>query len=471
MKKFISIILAVLMTLSLCACTGSGETAKEPEATFRVGYAREDITPSDGVPLGGYGDTLKRISTGYLDYLFATCIAVTDAQDNTVLLFSQDLIASTYYKEVRSNVSQATGIAEDNIMLCATHTHSGPDQKQSHSGITSWKTTYLAAVVKAAQAALEDRSAAEISIGRTQAEGLNFVRHYLQEGGTYVGDNFGSESAGKIIAHAEENDPEMQVIKFTRAAEDKKDIIMVNWQAHPCMTGGVSETNISADFIGSTREYVEKQIDCNFVYFTGAAGNQNVKSRIEGETPTTDVKEFGKLLGDNVLKALENMTPVASGEVKTTKLMYEGQVNHEMEEKLEQAREVQALYKATDRATGNKLAREYGFSSVYHCNGVISRATMGDTLTMGIHAISMGDISFITAPYEMFALHGRYIKDNTPFNMTFVLTCANGGNGYLPSVLAYDYGCYESHTGKFARGVGDDLAETFVEMLNEQKNG
>ena len=470
MKKIISIMLAVIMTLSLCACAGGESSTGGKAATFQVGYARENITPSDPVPLGGYGQTDKRISTGYLDYLYATCIAITDAQDNTVLLISQDLISSAQYKNVRDSINEATGIPQDQIMLCATHTHSGPDQGQSLPSITAWKPVYVQAVTKAAQAALADRSPAEISIGSTKTEGLNFVRHYLQDSGTYVGDNFGSESAGTIIDHAEPNDPVMQVMKFTRAAEDKKDIVMVNWQAHPCMTGGVSETNISADFIGTTRDYVEQATNMDFVYFTGDAGNQNVKSRIAGETPTTDVKVFGQLLGDYVLDVLNNLTPVTSGDIKTKKVTFEGKVNHEMENMIEQAREVQALYKATDRATGNTLAREYGFSSVYHCNGVIARASLGATLSFGIHAISIGDaVSFVTAPYEMFAVHGTYIKENTPFDMTFVMTCANGGNGYLPSVLAFDYGCYESHTGKFARGVGDEVAETFIEMLKELK--
>lgn len=470
MKKLVSMIVLAAMTLSLCACAGGGQSANASEATFRVGYAREDITPSKGVPLSGYGNADKRISTGILDFLYATCVAITDAQDNTVLLISQDLTSSNFYKEIRTLVNQATGVPEDNIMLAATHTHSGPSQSDDHANIVSWRTTYMAAVAKAATRAMADRAPAEISVGAVDAEGLNFVRHYLQEGGHYIGDNFGSLSNGKIIAHAEENDPEMQVMKFTRADEAKKDIVMINWQAHPCMTGGVSETNLSADFIGSTRNYVEKNTGMQFIYFTGAAGNQNVKSRIEGETPTTDVTEFGQLLGDYVLQALENMTPVASGEVKTTKLMYEGKVNHTMEDKLDLAKEVNALYKATDRDTANKLAREYGFSSVYHCNGVITRSTMGDTLTMGLHAISIGgSVSFITAPYEMFAAQGVYIKENTPYDMTFVLTCCNGHTSYLPTEKAYDFGCYESHTGRFERGTAEKLASTFVDMLTELK--
>ena len=59
-----------------------------------------------------------------------------------------------------------------------------------------------------------------------------------------------------------------------------------------------------------------------------------------------------------------------------------------------------------------------------------------------------------------------YIKDNTE-GMTFILTSCNARYGYIPTNKAYDYGCYESFTGDFARGTGDQLAQAYVDMLNE----
>ena len=73
----------------------------------------------------------------------------------------------------------------------------------------------------------------------------------------------------------------------------------------------------------------------------------------------------------------------------------------------------------------------------------------------------------VAAPYEMFAAHGMYIKENTP-GTTFLLTSCNGKYGYLPTNEAYDYGCYESHTGDFARGTGDQLAQAYVDMLCDE---
>ena len=453
-------VLSVLLVLTLCACGGQ-EEPKEP-AVFQAGYARVDITPVGQQPLGGYGQAKKRQSTNVLNPLYVTCIALKDTDDQTVLLFSMDVISSGKTPNIRRIVEEATGVPQTHIMVAATHTHSAPDLTLAGSFVQGMQD----GCVEAVKAAVADLSPAEVAAASTATEGMNFVRHYLMNDGTYAGDNFGSTKSG-YKEHAEENDPGMQVVRFTRAAEDKKDIIMVNWQAHPCITGGLTKTDVSADFIGSTRQYVELQTKQHFIYFTGAAGNQNAKSYIAGETPTTNYQEFGVMLGDYVLKTLENVTPVASGIIRTNKQVFTAEIDHSFDHLADKAAEVTAVYNAEGRDAGNKVARQYGISSVYHASAITKRLSMGETKDLTIDTVTVGGLAFACAPYEMFACHGRYIKENSPAEMTLVLSCCNGGNGYIPSNKAYDFGCYESHTGKFARGTGDQLAELFVSMITE----
>lgn len=470
MKRCLTLLLIAAILIATCACGGTANKEEEKITAFQVGFGRTDITPEDSVPLAGYGNTSKRMSKDVLDYLYATCIAITDTKGQTILLFSQDLVNSSQTQTVRSAVSQATGVPAENIMVAATHTHSAPDQTSQHENIAFWKLDYVNRMVEAAEAALADRADAEIMIGRANTENLNFIRHYLLSDGSYGGSNFGDFANNTIVDHATTNDPGLQVLKFVRTAEVKKDILMVNWQSHPLLTGGMEATDISADFIGSTRSYLEEKTDSLFAYFTGAAGNHNPVSRIKEEMRTEDHKAYGQMLGDHVLAALENMTSLETAEIKTKQVMYECKINHDMEEKLEDAKKVAALYSATNRDTGNVLARELGFSSVYHANAVIRRAGLKQTRLVELNAVSIGGFSFIAAPYEMFANHGTYIKENTPFDMTFVISCCNGGHGYIPSTDAYDYGCYESHTGNFTRETGDELAKEYVSMLEQLKD-
>ena len=161
------------------------------------------------------------------------------------------------------------------------------------------------------------------------------------------------------------------------------------------------------------------------------------------------------------------MVKQEAGCIKTVQLVYEGQVNHSMEEKLAEAQEVRELHQTEGREAGNILARKYGFSSVYHAGAVIRRSKFEQIRTVTLNAYRIGDLSFVAAPYEMFAAHGTYIKENSPFPMTFVVSCCNGANSYLPTIQAYNYGCYESHNSNFVPGTGEELAEKFVSLLKQ----
>lgn len=459
MKRIVAGILLLCLVAGLFAC------GKKEESKFLVGYAREDITPLKSMPLAGYGNTDKRMSETVLDKLYVSCVAITDTQGETVLLLSLDTINSSQTSQIRKKINEATGIPEDRIMVAATHTHSAPDQSSKLAA--SFAEALPIKAMAAAKAALADRAESEIYSGSVDAEGLNFVRHYELKDGTYCGDNFGTFDINLAVGHAEENDPQMQLIKFVRG-EDKKNIIMVNWQAHPCITGAIDKTDISADFIGSTRDYVEQKTKDHFIYFTGAAGNQNTKSKLPNETPTTDYRAYAVLLGDYVLKGLESLSQAQSGTLKTTQTLFTGKIDRTGQEKRPEAELVVAEWRANGRDAGNKLAKQYGLSSVYHASAIVSRIKMADTRDLEINAITVGDISFVTAPYEMFAAHGRAIKDGAPAKTTFVLSCCNGANSYIPTNKAYDYGCYESYVGYFQRGTGDQLVETFLAMLKAQ---
>lgn len=61
------------MTLGLAACTGQNDDTpvREAKAQFMAGFGMVDITPEGSVPLGSYGDSRERMSTGVFSYLDA----------------------------------------------------------------------------------------------------------------------------------------------------------------------------------------------------------------------------------------------------------------------------------------------------------------------------------------------------------------------------------------------------------------
>ena len=434
---------------------------------IQVGFGRVDITPDYSVPLAGYGNTHKRMSTGVQDRIYATCIAITEESGQTLLLITQDTIATVWAVSARAAISEATGVPVDHIIISATHTHAAPDENSTLDVIQqTYKQDYLVWIAEAAVAAMADRGPAVASSGSTTLEKMNSVRHYLMADGTYAGDNFGSFTNNTIVEPAEQADKQFQVIRFAR--EGKQSVVMVNWQAHVTLGTNSSSTLITSCFVGTARDHFEKTTGDLFAYFTGACGNTNATSRISNQNRFSNYTQYGQILSQSAIDLIQTMDESHIAEFKTKTVTFTGQVDHSFEDKLDLAKEVQAVYNSQGLSAGNRLAKQYGFSSVYHCNGVIRRSSYGATRNMDISAFYLGDISFIAAPYEMFAAHGMFIKENTP-GMTFVLTSANGKQGYIPTNKAYDYGCYESHTGNYARGTGDQLAQAYVDMLLELK--
>lgn len=466
MKKYLAMVLIITVLLGICGCTENVAMPEQsaPAEGLLVGYAREKIMPETEVPM--CSATTNPISGGFRDYLYATCIALTYGQE-TVLLITQDLLNTNTAKVAKSAITEATGIPAERIMLCSTHTHSCPRMNISDDSIVAYtRDVYAPAMAAAAKAALSDRAPATLSGTKNKTEGMNFVRHYKMSDGTYAGDNFGSFSNSQIVSYATVNDPEMLLVKICREG-DKRDILIMNWQAHPCLTK--ADNILSADFIGSTREAIEEQTDMLFAYFTGDAGNQNVTSMISADVHHMENDAFGKALAQYAIDALKNMQPLEGTGIRVSQEQLEYATNKANTDKLDQAKEVVALWEAGGTTEANALAAKYGISSWMEARYIIQRVNYPETAQMELYAINVAGMAFVTAPYEMFTDNGIYIKENSPFDMTMVFSCANNSHGYCPTEEAFDYESYEASSSYFARGIGEAAASKLVEMLSSLK--
>ena len=468
MKRSISCILALMLMLTLCACGASKDSV--PYQGLEVGYGRENITPAYPVALAG--SATEKIAEGYLDPIYITFIALRYQQE-TYLVATMDLVGAyaEYSDPARSRVSEETGIAEERVILNSTHTHSSVSIRNvENEGAAKYREELYSWAVRAAKAAIADLSPAEVWYGSTQAEGMAWVRHYKMQDGTYAGANYGSFSSG-IVGHASEADTQMQIVKFVRSAEDKKDIVMMNFPAHATMQ---KEYLVSADFPGPARQYVEENADTLVAYFIAGAGDQTPTSRVASEQFSSDYNVYGQELGRIAVECMNTMTKLESADIRFCTRTFTAQSNKEDLDRLQEAKQVQLIWEQVGgRGTeaGKAAAKQHGFSSVYEVTAILNREHFEETRSMELKTLSVGDVSFLFAPYEMFGTNAMYIKENSPYPMTFVVTCSQNHDGYLPSELGWELRCYEAQITRYAPGTAEALADEYVSMLNEMKNG
>ena len=418
-----------------------------------------------------------------IDDICATCVAVSQ-NGETFLIYTLDLLAiSPPVLQAQDRICDVTGIPKENIILSATHTHSAP--AVDHNSCKAYREPLWDACADAAVAAIADLSPAEIYYGDTQTENLCFVRHYKLENGEIYGVHQSLKHAAKgavfIKEHTYEANTTMQVIKFARTAEDKKDVVMMNLGAHPTMVSGNSRFNISSDWPGIARAYVEENSDSLCAVFLAAAGDQASSSSIPNESVykgANEHRDYGGAAGKYCVDVLNSsLVKAQDGDIVLSVKKYTGLSNKEgiddpvLFEKAKAIKDIERQYgSSSDQVKDAVLASP--FDSYYHANALLKRASLKENITIELHTLAIGDVSMVFAPYEMFSQIGSYITENSPYEMTFVISCSesfDGHAGYLPTVYAYENNFYEYAQTRFARGTAEELAKLHVEILTELK--
>ena len=433
--------------------------------SFKAGYAKQDITPAFPVPLGGYGNTHYRIHEEVESPIFAICVALSDGE-NPLLLYHLDLVGMPIeiVESCKKGILEATGVPEDNILFNCTHTHSAPDLRSPLDSIKEYNTFLTSALIGLAAPALADLAEATIQIGSGHVKNLNFVRRYLLSDGSYGGDNFGDFVNNTILAHETEADDLMQVVRLVR--QEKKDILLVNWQAHPHPMGGTVKKYLTSDVVGKFRANAEAEHDVLFAFYQGCGGNINSHSRIEGEGFKRDAVAIAAGLAAGLTGILGKLRPVKSGPVKASTKIFCAPINHAMDHKVGDAQKVLEFWEGkvgTSREVVD-FARSLGFNSAFHASAVIRHSKMADSLSYRIGAVSFGDICIVWSPNELFDATGLYLKSVLPFEMTFACGYTNGGFGYMPTRRAFQHGGYGCDTCNYPAGTTEVLTQALYEQ-------
>jgi hypothetical protein len=264
-----------LIAILLCAASMSG-------ASLKAGVARVEITPAGPIWMSGYGSRTHP-SDGVIGPLWAKALAVESAGAGRIVIVTADVVGIP--REVSDEVAAAAekqyGLKRSQLLLNASHTHTGPMiwpnlknlavlPTEEERKLPEYSRKFTAALVTVIGAALRDCAPAAISYSQGSAD-FAMNRREPSASGVKIGVN----PAGPV-------DHTVPVLKVTDAAGHVKAILFGYACHNTTLTGEIYE--LSGDYAGFAAAELEKKhagATAMFLMLCGADQNPNPRGTVE----------------------------------------------------------------------------------------------------------------------------------------------------------------------------------------------
>lgn len=453
----------LVVSFLLIAAAAASAYAQE----LRAGTAQVVVTPPTGTPMAGYYH--PRASAGVHDDLHAKAIVLRQGK-TTFALIACDLIhvPEPVVEASRKLIESETGIPPRNVMISATHAHTGPVIPGGTSRLVFGGKEAELAQAYAAGLPVKIAGAVKLAIGSLQpariragagiqAE-LTFNRRFHMTDGT-VGWNPGKMNP-RIVRPAGPIDPQVGVISVETTSGAPL-ATLVNYALHLDTVGGLE---ISADYPYTLAKTIASARPGATLFTLGCAGNLNhidVKSA-KPQKGHEEAARIGAALGQEVVRALDSLETVQSGLAVRSAVVELPLASHDPGE-VEWARQTAATYGQPKPAPFLELVKAFRILDV--------EARARQPLRAEVQAIRLGsDTALVALPGEVFTELGLDIKQRSPFKRTIVVELANGSIGYVPDRKAFSEGNYEAVSARCAAGSGERLVEAAIGLLKQLRH-
>jgi len=434
---------------------------------LKAGAAITDVTPQKPMFLHGYPH-VERISEGVHYPLYASALILDDGETPIgfcavdVLYISREITA-----RVRKGVQAATGIPGQNLMLSASHTHSGPVTFSDifyDPVVPKADPDYISYLVeKLVQVYVQAfQNMRECKIAITTADGSG------------VGGNRRSKT-GAV-------DPEVPVLVVKDAQTDRIFALSTIYCMHPTVLHEDSKL-YSADFPGYTREYIKRELgdEVILLYHTGPSGNQSPRHFVKANT-FDEAQRLGFLLGERIVDTVtclknEDFSDWLPLAIRHSRVMLPKKAFMsvgEAEKKLKAAKDrLEALRRQKAPASKIRTA-EVDWFGAEEQRQLAEKAANGELeqvyqsiLPVEINVVGINDYGFVFLPGELFVEYSLAIKAQS-VRKAFVASLSNGVlAGYLVTEEAEHKGGYEASNGIFPAKAGKTLVDEAVALLED----
>ncbi len=398
-----------------------------------VGVGRSDITPKVGCQLFGYRPDLY--SDGVNDNLTAAAFAFSYGEINALMVtVSVCLLDNEITSFFREQIELKYNIPKENILIFATHTHTGP----STINMPGWgdiDREYYEEILKpqvfsAIEEALNNKQEATVGVATGESK-LGVNRRYLN----YL--NYADLGQNEWGAY----NPKMTVISF-KNNKNKVFGNIIHYGCHGTVAG--LSTKISRDWAGVMTDALEEESGAITAFFNGPEGDVGPRISTGGTTAEIQyIYEVGGIGAEdavNIYNSIEDYKEISlSVASREAVLPYAERISYEEAKKGCEEFSLDAINCDKQMAVYyNKVKDSYE-----------NDYTEKDAFKLEQNAIRLGDIAFIGFPYELFSEIGMRIDDYTKDLSVLSLSNTNGSLGYFPTQDQLCRGGYEIKMFKF----------------------
>lgn len=425
---------------------------------LRLGVGQSDITPPLGTALYGYQPDI--LATSVHDRLTATAYVLASGTQRAVLISATVCeIAEKECDAIRAAIEKETGIDRNNVILTATHTHSGPNLI-GNFGWGEIDRDYLDGIFVPGI----------LSAVKTAAESLTHVRMGYAVGESRVGISRREKTAENTVALGQNPwgtyDPDMLVMSF----RDDRDRTVANLVSYTCHgTSAGMNHEITRDWSGIMTDRLQTLTGGVSAFFNGAEGD--VGPRLSNGQTVGDIsytEELGGIAAGDALRVYRSIRAYEESSLAVG----DGEVRIPLDGRMPEA-QARALYENFRGNTVNAAGQ-----TAHHLEEVL--ASYEDKsfreqpfLSFRQTVLRIGGVAFVSFPYEIVSEIGLRIRAYAKEEYVVSLSNANGARGYFVTEDMLPVGGYEVEMFRTANiqpyGKNADFA-LITETLKNLKN-
>lgn len=409
--------------------------------TMQVSFEKIDVTPALPVRLSGFGK-VRWAQTAH-DPLFARLLLFSGEQETLWIQIDWCAADAMLYQQV----ADLTGIHAPDLIISATHTHSGPcgtvrcDQgilKGLEPVFGDYNVGYVAETARRIAAGVERLRS------RKQPFAWRIVRGKISGLGT------------------DRHDPQLpsdqDAFVLELLTQDHRRCLWTRLACHPTVLNG-DNLMLSADFPGALEACFEGAEMVAFV--NGSCGDMSTRFT-RRESSFAEMERLARLAADQLKTLLAQPLPLSSGDELTlrvdqktfavkAKLLDSVAVAEEkvrtLSAQVEQARHDGADAHALRLLESLKEGADNNLLACRNASGL-------QEIPLSISCIQLPSVRLVTVPVELFSKLSNPVK--AAWNAEFI-GYTNGYSLYMADENAFDQQFYEALSSPFEKGAGEAL--------------